>query len=129
MGTGTPAEADGSVFPRRSAQLRVRLPGQGAWSLVLFKLPLSPRVLGRDCVPEEECFSAGEVARSGGLEPGCLTKYHEVPGGSDGTVCLRRSAQLRVRLPGQGAWSLVLFQITIKSQGAQTGVCARGGVL
>ena len=29
-------------------------------------------------------------------EPGCFTKYHEVPGASDGTVCPRRSARLRV---------------------------------
>ena len=71
-----------------------------------------------DCVPEEECSVANEVARSGNLELGCFTKYHEVPGGSDGTVCQRMSAQLRVRMPGQGAWSLVLFQSTMKYQGA-----------
>ena len=26
-------------------------------------------------MPEEECLIAGEVARSGGMEPGCFTKY------------------------------------------------------
>ena len=32
-------------------------------------------------------------------------------------------------MPSKGAWSLVVLQSTSKSQGAQTGVCARGGVL
>ena len=79
----------------------------------------------RDSVPEREC----EIARSGGLEPGSFIKYHVVPGGYDGTVCQRRSAQLRVRLPSQGAWNLVVLQSTMRYRGVQTGVCARGGVL
>ena len=37
------------------------------------------------CVP---CTIAGEVARSGILEPGCFTKYHEVPGALMG-LCAR----------------------------------------
>ena len=41
---------------------------------------------------KEECLNAGDVARLGVLEPGCFTKYNEVPGGSDGTVCPMRSA-------------------------------------
>ena len=49
---------------------------------------------------QEKCAIAGEDARSGGLEPGNFTKYHEVPGGSDESLYTRRSAPLRVRLPG-----------------------------
>ena len=63
-------------------------------------------------MPEEECPIACEVARSGGLELGSFPKDHEVPGGSDGIVCPWRSAELRVRLPGQRAWSLVVLQST-----------------
>ena len=81
------------------------------------------------CVPEEECSIAGEVVRSGSLEPGGFTKIHEVPGGSEGTLCPRTSAQLRVRLSGQGAWSLVVLQSTMKYQGALMGLYAQRGVL
>ena len=63
-------------------------------------------------MPEEECPIACEVARSAGLELGSFPKDHEVPGGSDGIMCPRRSAQSHVRLPGQGAWSLVVSQST-----------------
>ena len=82
-----------------------------------------------ECVHKEESSIACEFARLGGLEPGSFTKYHEVPGGLDGSVYPRRRAQLRLRLPGQGAWSLVLLQSTMKYQGALMGLCSRGGVL
>ena len=68
-------------------------------------------------MPDEEFSIACEVARLGSLQPGFFIKYHEVPGGSDGTVYPRKSAKLRVRMPGEGAWSLVVLQSTMKYQG------------
>ena len=80
-------------------------------------------------MPKEQCSISGEVASLGGLEPGSFTKYHEVPGGSDGSVYPRRNVQLRVRFLGSGSWSLVVLQNTMKYQGALMGLCIRGGVL
>jgi len=47
-------------------------------------------------------------------EPGCFTKYREVPGGYDGTVCLRRNAYLWVEVARSG--SLVVLQSTMDYQ-------------
>ena len=78
----------------------------------------------------------GEFTRGGVLNcgsgcqvrgPGCFTNYHEVPGGSDGTVCMRRIAYLRVEVARLG--SLVVLQSTMKYQGVLMGLCAQGGVL
>ena len=63
-------------------------------------------------MPEEECQITCEVARSAGLELGSFPKDNEVPGGSDGIVCPRRSAELCVRLPCKEDWSLVVLQST-----------------
>jgi len=52
-----------------------------------------------------------EVVRSVGLEPCSIPKDHEVPGGSEGIMCPRRSAQSHVRLPVQGAWSLDVYKV------------------
>jgi len=81
-------------------------------------------------LPDEECLIAGEVAKSRSLvvlQSTMKYKYHEVPGGSDGTVCLRRIAYLRVEVARSGG--LVVLQSTTKYQGALMAQCARGGVL
>ena len=108
--------------------MRVMFPGQGAWSLVVLQSTMRYQgALMGLCTQGGMIICVCYVARSGSLELDCFTKYHEVRGGSDGTLCTRRSAQLRVRLPGQGAWSLVVLQDTMRYQGALMGLCTKGG--